>query len=339
MSILNSHKKNLFPEDFFDSKKETTNESKVKHPQIITKENIKKKCVITCSEIKEEIEESLTESHDIHEEPSTSNSSNNNNIVLTPVSKSKKMNNRYENCENVPEKIFLFPNFEDDFNNEESNFKKTAHFFENNNSNNNNFNNININNNINKLINNIDVNNNNNINNNVYKDNFNIKTTFNNNNSKTPIINKKKISIYNNYNNNNNNKITYNKNNLTKNIPHPITVSTPRNNKNININNNKEKVTPKKLLEKKNSFNNLPINKRPKSSKPIFKININNNNKNEQNQKIKLTHKRVENEFNNVLTKIPKELLSDPEVKDKFNKIIKNINELKKVVLDKKVKI
>ena len=42
MSILNSHKKNLFPEDFFDTNKQKSNESKSKHPQIITKENIKK---------------------------------------------------------------------------------------------------------------------------------------------------------------------------------------------------------------------------------------------------------------------------------------------------------
>ena len=307
MSILNSHKKNLFPEDFFDTNKEKTNESKSKHPQIITKENIKKKCVITCSEIKEEIEESLTESHNIHE-ASTSNSSNNNNIVLTPVSKNKNINNRYENCENPKEKIFLFGNFDDDSND----FKKTAHFFENNNNNNNNFNNININN---KLINKFDVNNNNNINNNNYKEN--LKKTINN--CKTPTHNKKKINFF----NNNNNKI--NRNNLTKKIPHPITASTPRNINNINNNNNNNKITPKKTLEKKNSFS---YKKRPKSSKVILNNNL----------KIKLTHKKVENEFNNVLTIIPKELLSDPEVKDKFNKIIKNINELKKVVSDKKEK-
>ena len=319
MSILNSHKKNLFPEDFFDKQK--SNESKSKHPQIITKENIKKKCVITCSEIKEEIEESLTESHLIHEDPSTSNSSNNNNIVLTPVSKNKNINNRYENCENLNDKIFLFGNFDDS-----NDFKKTAHFFENNNNNNNfnnnnDFNNININN---KLINKFDVNNNN-INNNNYKENLNIKKT--SNNCKTPTHNKKKINFNNNNNNNNNNKI--NRNNLTKKIPHPITASTPRNinnNNNNNINNNNNnKITAKKTLEKKNSFS---YKKRPKSSKVILNNNL----------KIKLTHKKVENEFNNVLTIIPKELLSDPEVKDKFNKIIKNINELKKVVSDKKEK-
>jgi hypothetical protein len=323
MSILNSHKKNLFPEDFFDTNKEKTNESKSKHPQIITKENIKKKCVITCSEIKEEIEESLTESHNIHE-ASTSNSSNNNNIVLTPVSKNKNINNRYENCENPKEKIFLFGNFDDDSND----FKKTAHFFENNNNNNNifnnnnDFNNININN---KLINKFDVNNNN-INNNNYKENLNIKKT--SNNCKTPTQNKKKIN-FNNNNNNNNNNNKINRNNLTKKIPHPITTSTPRNinnNNNNNINNNNNnKITAKKTLEKKNSFS---YKKRPKSSKVILNNNL----------KIKLTHKKVENEFNNVLTIIPKELLSDPEVKDKFNKIIKNINELKKVVSDKKEK-
>ena len=258
----------------------------------------------------------MTESHLIHEDPSTSNSSNNNNIVLTPVSKNKNINNRYENCENLNDKIFLFGNFDDS-----NDFKKTAHFFENNNNNNNNFNNNNNNNNFNNFNN---FNNNFNINNNIINDVNNNNNNYNNNNNiiktncKTLTQNKKKITFF-----NNNTKI--NRNNLTKKIPHPITASTPRNKNN---NNNNEKT--KKILEKKNSFNNLISNKRPKSSKIILKNN--------KNEKIKLTHKKVENEFNNVLTIIPKELLSDPEVKDKFNKIIKNINELKKVVSDKKVK-
>ena len=90
---------------------------------------------------------------------------------------------------------------------------------------------------------------------------------------------------------------------------------------NDEINNNK------KENNNNNSKKNLPEIKRPLSSR---------NSKNSNKNNINYNTKKVEKELNCLINNIPQNLLDDPEINKKFNLIMKNIDELKQCVNNKK---
>jgi len=112
-----------------------------------------------------------------------------------------------------------------------------------------------------------------------------------------------------------NNNINIQNNNVFNDFP----FIKPKSNDEINNN--------KKENNNNNSKKNLPEIKRPLSSR-----NSKNNNKNN----INYNTKKVEKELNCLINNIPQNLLDDPEINKKFNLIMKNIDELKQCVNNKK---
>ena len=112
-----------------------------------------------------------------------------------------------------------------------------------------------------------------------------------------------------------NNNINIQNNNVFNDFP----FIKPKSNDEINNN--------KKENNNNNSKKNLPEIKRPLSSR---------NSKNSNKNIINYNTKKVEKELNCLINNIPQNLLDDPEINKKFNLIMKNIDELKQCVNNKK---
>ena len=103
--------------------------------------------------------------------------------------------------------------------------------------------------------------------------------------------------------------VQLNKLKITKKSKETINILTIKNNKNLLKKNNKDN---KKVLYNKNNLNNL---------------------KSEYNNKKKqIVHSKVKNEINHILKNLPENYEKLPEINNKFELLMKNINDFKYVL-------
>jgi len=345
LKMENKNNKNLFPEDFFDINLNSQYNNKI-HPKILSNPIPIKKDFINANnnfksnkfeEIKEEnFEESLCISKNINGNVNINNNININNInnVNVYINDNSNTNTKVNSNESSSKGNSLTPKDTSiSFNNKNEILKSNKkdkiqndikpYLFDTNNNNNN----------INKGF-------NDKILNNYYTQKL---TPSNNKNKNISKIN----NLNNKFNNNNNNNDDYKINRPHSQKKLIYTKAFTRNLQKKNVSNNLPKSLNKFIKTKNNSTiinNNSNINKRLNT--PNFK---NTPIKNSQNKKkiltssksnnilcdINSTHKKIETELNNLLEKIPNDMLNEPEVINKFDLIIRGIDDLKEVVYKK----